>query len=212
LFDNTFLKIYKEYREDVSLKRKRAKRERRKMTMADKGAAKMAREEIVAMLRHSVWEFNEWRRKNGNYLDLSMADLRGLNLEGVDFSYADLGRASFDRANLSGANFTGAYLRGAIFDYADLSGANFTGANLELASLKDADISDAIFSGANLRGADLTFVLFSSETVFLEALLSKAYINKDLFEKVVNDFKQSIEPSFGQDDGGDDDEEEDIKD
>lgn len=182
------------------------------MTMADKGAAKMAREEIVAMLRHSVWEFNEWRRKNGNYLDLSMADLRGLNLEGVDFSYADLGRASFDRANLSGANFTGAYLRGAIFDYADLSGANFTGANLELASLKDADISDAIFSGANLRGADLTFVLFSSETVFLEALLSKAYINKDLFEKVVNDFKQSIEPSFGQDDGGDDDEEEDIKD
>ncbi len=57
--------------------------------------------------------------------NLAFADLKGINLEGMNLSGADLAFA-----NLKGANLSGAELSGAELSYANLYNANLSGANL----------------------------------------------------------------------------------
>ena len=87
-------------------------------------------------------------------MSCALADLRGVNLGGIDLEFTD---------------FTGADLRGAFFNYgqhlrclrgADLRGCNLrrmncTGGDLRNADLRFADLEDANFSRANLSGAKL---------------------------------------------------------
>jgi uncharacterized protein YjbI with pentapeptide repeats len=99
-------------------------------------------------------------------IELSGADLRGVNLamtvlpyavlNGADLRGADLRDAGLLYAVLNGADLRGADLRDAGLSIADLYGANLSDADLSDAFLTNADLSDADLSNANLSGAHLT--------------------------------------------------------
>ena len=97
-------------------------------------------------------------------MSCALADLRGVNLAGLDLEFTD---------------FTGADLRGAFFNYgqrlrclrgADLRGCNlrgvdFTGGDLRNADLRFADLDEANFSRANLSGAKLPATAADNPTI-----------------------------------------------
>ncbi len=121
----------------------------------------MPNKEHLALLKHSVAQWNSWR--SGNL-----------------FQAADLSRAGFTGANLAGANLSRVNLSGAILyaanlRKADLSGADLTEANLSLAKLTGATLFGAKLIGASLKGADLSGI-FLSEAQLREANLSGAKI------------------------------------
>ena len=142
----------------------------------------------LSLLNRGVKAWNRWRIKNPNAIpdlagadslpyelseiDLSDANLRGLNLYGTDLSYAklvcaDLREAKLDNVNLSDADLRGANLSRAKFENtyfteANLSGTNLSGAILKgcsfyEANLKNADLSNADLSSADLREANLNY-------------------------------------------------------
>ncbi len=78
-------------------------------------------------------------------------ELTGAQLDGLDLARVDLSGALLAEASLVGTNLAGAKL-----DHAVLTTANLAGANLSLASLVGADLQKAVLAGANLAGADLT--------------------------------------------------------
>lgn len=110
-------------------------------------------------------------------LDLSQANLAGLDLAGMDFTAAVLSGANLAGAKLQGANFNQAILQGARLDAADLSGCQFTQATLDQASLagttlKGATLDGSNCHGANFAGADLTGVSLQG------AQLSRAWLQQ----------------------------------
>ncbi|MEV4111068.1 pentapeptide repeat-containing protein [Nonomuraea sp. NPDC049695] len=121
------------------------------------GEAGVATGNVVAILRQGPFAFNQWRADNAEEeLDLSGADLRGLNLDQMIF--AD--------ANLSGADLSRASARGAIFSGADLTDANLTGADLTRAGfgyseLVDATIAFTRLGSAMIQPATLTGAVFT---------------------------------------------------
>ena len=88
----------------------------------------------------------------------NLADLRRVNLAGLELTDADLSRFHFEHVDLSGA---------------DLRGANMSGVNFRGANLRGALLSGAVFAGASLRGADLTGAVLSDDE-FGAADLSQA--------------------------------------
>ena len=88
----------------------------------------------------------------------NLADLRRVNLAGLELPDADLSRFHLEHADLSGA---------------DLRGVNFRGVNFRGADLRGAQLSGAVFTGASLRGADLTGAVLSDDE-FGPADFSKA--------------------------------------
>jgi len=123
---------------------------------------------------------------NFSLADLRGVDLRGLNLgdaslQGADLEFANLSDANLSGANLHSANLTHADLQranldAAIFNFAGLANANLAFAYLYSASLTDADLAgadlnhanleSADLSGADLTGADLTDASYDTETLF----------------------------------------------
>ena len=91
---------------------------------------------------------------DGEYADLSGANLRHADLGGADLGDADLSGADLSGANLGDADLGGANLGDANLRHADLSGANLRHADLGGANLSDADLSGANLCGANLCGAN----------------------------------------------------------
>lgn len=87
---------------------------------------------------------NQW-----SIINLSGADLEGVDVSEIDFRGADLSGVDFRGADLSEANLNGVNLSGA-----DLSGANLRGANLRGANFTGVSISEANFFSADLSGAD----------------------------------------------------------
>jgi len=58
-----------------------------------------------------------------------VADFRGADLRGVNFSHCNVKTCDFRKADLRDANFSGAALESTLFEGAKLEGANFTGAS-----------------------------------------------------------------------------------
>lgn len=111
--------------------------------MADPGHV-----EIVKQGRDAI---SAWRKsKPGVHLDLSGADLVGVNI-----SMAVLAKADLAGANLTGADFSSSNLAGA-----DLSGARLLYANLGTADLSGADLRGAVISRSNLGGSELSGARF----------------------------------------------------
>lgn len=118
-----------------------------------------------------VKEFNAYREKSPrDVIQISRANLGGLDLTGVNFSglnlqSSNLTRATLENANLKGASFRGAHLddckmdscfaEGADFYNANLYGADLEKANLRGASLQQASLTRAFLSDADLEGTDL---------------------------------------------------------
>jgi uncharacterized protein YjbI with pentapeptide repeats len=110
-----------------------------------------------------------------------IVDMSSANLEGVDLSHVELKGANLDTVNLNGANLNNAglgnsnlinsnliyanlnsiVLGGANLSHtdmtgSDLRGAYLVGADLEHAELVETNLGDAILDGADLRGATVT--------------------------------------------------------
>ena len=105
--------------------------------------------ELKKMLNsHKLWLHDE---KGGMRIDLSNANLTGVNLSNVDLTDADL-----TGVNLRYANLTNADLRYIDLRYANLSNANLININLRYANLRYVDLINADLTDANLTGVDLT--------------------------------------------------------
>ena len=116
----------------------------------------MADNEQLAILARGAATWNQWRLENpGVAIDLAAANLKQMNLEGVNLATADLKKANLAFANFKSANLAFADLESAIFSYGNFEGANFSAANLENAYMEDANLKGANFSGANFKNARL---------------------------------------------------------
>jgi uncharacterized protein YjbI with pentapeptide repeats len=78
-------------------------------------------------------------------INLSEADLTGVNFSGSNLSHANLSGAKMLCVNLTNTNLSYANLRGV-----DLSGANCIETDFSNAILTDAILTAAVFDGANL--------------------------------------------------------------
>jgi uncharacterized protein YjbI with pentapeptide repeats len=147
----------------------------------------------VDRLREGAAKWNDWRRGRKQFIDLSGADLRdldlrgadltgvalgGADLRGADLSAANLRNTDLNNAKLSSAHLSGTSLRHADLNNADLRGAHLVEAELSFANLKKADLSKANLSSANLSKADLSKTNLSGaflyETVLANIDLSSA--------------------------------------
>ena len=107
----------------------------------------------------------QYMQRGSKYGDC--ADLRGANLQGLDFRGFAVTGVGFDNANLSGANLSRLYIIDSSFEGANLSQANFSGSalggsSLKGANLKGANLSHTLLSDADFTGANLTVADFSS--------------------------------------------------
>ncbi|HOX36896.1 MAG TPA: pentapeptide repeat-containing protein [Candidatus Brocadiia bacterium] len=131
----------------------------------------LANLEHLAILHEGVEAWNNWRQESQEVPDLSHANLKGAQLEQVNFNNANLIRANLRRANLRRARFNRAQLERANLSWANLlestmiqaglEGANLSWACLVLANLSGSNIRMGILRGAgarlcNFTGADLT--------------------------------------------------------
>jgi len=88
----------------------------------------------LTLLRRGVKVWNHWRKEHPDEdIDLSRANLMGVDLSGADLSYADLSEANLSEADLSGANLYKANLMRTLVTEAQLKKAK----SLDLATMPD---------------------------------------------------------------------------
>lgn len=152
----------------------------------------MADQEMLDILKKGGKFWNKWREKNDYIINLSKADLRGLDLREVNFGPADKYVTNLSYANFSDSNLEGAYLKSANlsranFRRAKLGISNLIGANLYKANLSQADLTAALLYRANLfkanfRKANLRVTDFSNadltEVDFSNAILKETEFNR----------------------------------
>jgi uncharacterized protein YjbI with pentapeptide repeats len=138
----------------------------------------MADPKHLKILKHSVKEWNRWRKIHPGIkphfvgADLSGALLIGADLNSANLSGANLSGTILNDTKLSRAILSEAILRKATLNGAILSETNLREANLSGAKLIEADLSRADLTGAKLRAADLTrATLFGAD-------LTKANLNR----------------------------------
>jgi uncharacterized protein YjbI with pentapeptide repeats len=85
--------------------------------------------------------------------DLRKANLKGLDLRGINLQTANLRNADLFMTNLRSANLSQANLWATTLDSANLSKANLERANLEWAKLNRANLDSAFMKGANCLNA-----------------------------------------------------------
>lgn len=117
-------------------------------------------------------------------IDFSGADLSGLSLrsaycEDASFVGTHLNDARLEETIFTGANFRESLLNNANVSNADLSHAVLVdvqahGGNFQGANFTGSDLSGGDFSGADLTGANFSDVVFSPQTNFTGANLTKA--------------------------------------
>ncbi|MFI7680941.1 pentapeptide repeat-containing protein [Actinophytocola sp. NPDC049390] len=120
-------------------------------------------------------ESQDSQRWSGLTIDLTSAELRGIQLERTDlsdaaFADAKLSKATFTSAKLDHTNFARADLSQANLGSAqsiraDFTGANLTDAVLTGAKLREASLRNARLTGADLSGADLTGAMLDGADV-----------------------------------------------
>ncbi len=117
----------------------------------------MANSEQLQVLGQSVALWNGWREEHPDArIDLELADLSGMNLEGVNFTDAVLNGANLSCACLKRAQMVRATLIGANLANADLEHANLTNADLFRANLAFSNLEQAMLPYARLRKANLS--------------------------------------------------------
>jgi len=104
-------------------------------------------------------------RRHFSKMNLTGADLSGMDLRGADFTHAVLADANLQGANLEGCDFSEAVLARAVLTDTRLVGSRLDKANLGGARLEDCDLASASlretlchgtrFRGCSLRGAQL---------------------------------------------------------
>ncbi|MEC4854186.1 MAG: pentapeptide repeat-containing protein, partial [Jaaginema sp. PMC 1079.18] len=95
-----------------------------------------------------------------NNLDFGSANLVGVNFRGAELCDCDLSAAQLQQANLRGADLSGAYLANANLRYSDLQRASLALANLADADLRGANLSQTNLSQTNLSHAAVSGAYF----------------------------------------------------
>lgn len=122
----------------------------------------MPNAEQVDLLKKGYEVWNKWRGEHpASEINLSKADLSGMDLRktylrGADLRDAALCRTNFREANLLEANLRGANLNGANLYQSDLRKAYLRGVNLVNADIRDANLSRCTLINVNLCGANLS--------------------------------------------------------
>ncbi len=111
-------------------------------------------------------KLDAWRSRGGRFtlkgedlmdIDLSDADLRGLNFQATSFHEAKFKGADLRHANLQEIDYTPKELEGADLRHARLENSRFSYANLKGADLRHAHLKRAKFESTDLQGADLRY-------------------------------------------------------
>lgn len=140
----------------------------------------MGSKSLIAIAKQGRAALAKWRQANPDVLlNLSEADLRGVNLRGANLKRADLTGASLREADLIGAQLSEADLTRADLREAKLVKADFYAAKLFRATIAGADASGAYFRRAemtqcDLRSADLT------KADLIDATLRNAALNDSI--------------------------------
>ena len=98
---------------------------------------------------------HSFRSRDMNCAELSLTDLRSVDLRNTGLRGADLFFANLEGADLSSADLRGVRGYGTALDDADLNHADLRGASFPDATLQRADFSSARLQGADLRRAQL---------------------------------------------------------
>lgn len=139
----------------------------------------MANSEQLEVLNLGVAAWNEWRERHPDAsIDLQLAELSDMNLDGVNFTDAVLNGANLSGTSMKRAQMVRAALIGANLANADLAHANLTHANLTRANLAFSNLENAMLPYARLRKANLSAADLSKaraeDAVFFSADLSYA--------------------------------------
>ncbi len=116
----------------------------------------MANPEHLEILKQGVEVWNKWRDENPEiFPDLSMLDLRNMdisfaNLRHADLTHADLEHANLRHADLSHSEISYAYLINADLNNATLSYVSFISADLKGATFNNAWLMKTTFSDIDL--------------------------------------------------------------
>jgi|GEM_PF-89432 len=114
--------------------------------------------------------------------NLSMMDLTGADLSGMQLSGADLHGAFMEAVDLSGADLSGCNLSEAVLARATLDGCNLSNANLNSANLSVINANQARFEGASLDSSIIEQSRFF-ECDFSQASIAQLLLNKIRFEQ-----------------------------
>jgi uncharacterized protein YjbI with pentapeptide repeats len=109
---------------------------------------------LVAQGWEATWDRSRQTRSTTEPLDLSGANLAGIdlvwaNLNDINLTNATLDRANFSRALMTNARLDGASLQGTRIGEAILNDARFVGARIK-ANLGGSELYRAIFTNADL--------------------------------------------------------------
>jgi uncharacterized protein YjbI with pentapeptide repeats len=114
----------------------------------------------LSLLKSDVSVWNDWREANPDArIELSYADLSGMDLTGANLSYANMTGVSLKGANLKFVNLTGALLNNA-----NLSMIRADRAVIACAELERANLCGAWIRGADMRNSFLTFAEATNAT------------------------------------------------
>lgn len=94
--------------------------------------------------------------------DLRKVNLSGINLSGIDLSKANMSEAVMNAVDLRKANLKEAKLWGAKLNQANFSEAILNNADLKWAELNEGVLNKAIFNGSDLRDAKLRMIVADS--------------------------------------------------
>lgn len=116
----------------------------------------MANLDHLSILNEGVEFWNSWRATKSDSLefDLSNADLRRRNLEGIDFSDVNLSKSDLSDSNLESSNLSNAYLPDSYFEGVNLNYCNLSKSKCQGASFKQAKMHGVNLSWANCYGAN----------------------------------------------------------
>jgi len=91
--------------------------------------------------------------KNTGLISTERVDLSGADLSGIDFKDQDLTRLHLEGANLQGATFSSCHFSGVTFSSVNLQGVHFSKCNLSLARFTKCDFSGAHFVDCTLESS-----------------------------------------------------------
>lgn len=104
---------------------------------------------------------------------LAEIDIRGLDLQGVNFDNADLSFSKLAECNLSRATFRGTRMVSASLWHAECKDAVFDNANLEEADLDYSNLDGCSFKNAKIKKAIFPFAKLPLEEVQLSVRTGK---------------------------------------
>ena len=108
----------------------------------------MANPEHLAILKHGVKNWNEWRQDCPEITpDLRGCDLQYADLRQVDFSHTDFTEADISNGQLMFSDFRHANLTYAVISHADFREGNFRQADLSSANASGSKFCRAALSG-----------------------------------------------------------------